>query len=366
MKDFNLKKYLKENNLLEENPQSPPFTEEEISILDSKIPSSLRGEIYGKLGDIYNTEDKKKELFNQTLNQYDDVVKDFSQLIPTTSLEKKLFTVKIGQGSRADNIGPGELFVVLSTKNTTFGSVGDINSSGVEIEIKKSTSRELNVTYTAGGIYKFFPILRSLNSLIDNIKDTLEDHKPQYKSLSPNSRLLFKYLAKGFDSLKIDPKKEFEGKPFVDSFKEYKPLFSLKREDFIDSELDTDFIDDVIKDIERKINNLQPEDFKEGFRDALSTYFGKGFDYILFYRGKEGNYTTSLFKTEDVMEGTDVDSSTIRNGYQIYIKLKQSLINEAKEEKYSSGEKLERGYGLTAKFITFIYKGLEKLLQTLK
>lgn len=361
MNNFDLKSYLSNNKLLLEST----FTPDELKILDSKISPSLREGIYETLDDIYNTEEKKEELFSQTIDKYNNVISDYANLVPSTPLEKKLFeaTTK-GQGSRADNIGPGELFVVLTTKNTVFGTVGDINSNGKEIEIKKSKGTELNITYTAGGVYKFFPILKSLNSLVDNLEDTLQEYRPEYKSLSPNSRLLYKYLVKGFNDLKIDPKKEFEGSDFIESFQEYKPLFSLKRNDFIEGKIDESFIDDVIRDIERKIEKLKPEDYMSGFQKALKEYFGKGFDYILFYKGSSGNYTASLIEMEGVEDNVDIERSTVRNGYQIYIRLKKEILAEA--ETYSSGEKLQRGYGLTSKFITFIYKGLNKLLSILK
>jgi len=176
--------------------------------------------------------------------------------------------------------------------------------------------------------------------------------------------LLYKYLAKGFNDLKVDPKNEFEGSDFVESFQEYKSLFSLKRSDFIENEVDENFINDVVKDIERKMEKLTPEEFQKGFQNALKTYFGKGFEYILFYKGSSGNYKSSLIEVSGVEENVDMQSSTIRNGYQIYIRLKKGILSEA--EKYSSGEKIQRGYGLTSKFITFIYKGLNKLLSILK
>ena len=146
----------------------------------------------------------------------------------------------------------------------------------------------------------------------------------------------------------------------IDSFKEFKPLFSLKRNDFIENDVDENFINELITDIERKLNKLSPELFKNSFKEALSTYFNKGFNYILFYKGKEGNYTPNLLPIKDVGESVDIESSTIRNGYQIYIKLKKDVIKE--EESYSPGEKIERGYGLTSKFMNFIYSGLNKIL----
>ena len=167
-----------------------------------------------------------------------------------------------------------------------------------------------------------------------------------------------------FNDLKVDPKKEFEGSDFVESFQEYKPLFSLKRNDFIEGKIDESFIDDVIRDIERKIEKLKPEDYMSGFQKALKEYFGKGFDYILFYKGSSGNYTASLIEMEGVEDNVDIERSTVRNGYQIYIRLKREILAEV--ETYSSGEKIQRGYGLTSKFITFIYKGLNKLLSILK
>ena len=361
MDKFDLKKYISEGIL---NEDETSFSPEQIKILDSKIQQNLRGEVYPKLDDIYNTDEKKDELFNQTLDKFSSVVADYSQMTPSTSLEKKLFEIKLGKGSRAENIGPGELFVVIATKDTRFGTVGDVNSNGEEIEIKKSTSRELNLTYTAGGIFKFFPSLQALNSLIDNLKDVLQDYLPQYKTLSPNSQLLYKFLAKGFNELKIDPKLNFDGQKLVDSFKEFKPLFSLKRNDFIENDVDENFINELITDIERKLNKLSPELFKNSFKEALSTYFNKGFNYILFYKGKEGNYTPNLLPIKDVGESVDIESSTIRNGYQIYIKLKKDVIKE--EESYSPGEKIERGYGLTSKFMNFIYSGLNKILLNLK
>tara|TARA_R110002153_G_scaffold144359_1_gene295532 strand:- start:64 stop:1137 length:1074 start_codon:yes stop_codon:yes gene_type:complete len=345
------------------------FSPEQIKILDSKVSSRLRDSIYSSLDDIYNTKEKKDELFNQTIDKVDSVISGYSELSPSTSLEKKLFLVKIGQGSRADNIGPGELFVVLATKNTTFGTVGDVNSNGEEIEIKRSASTELNITYSAGGIFKFFPILQDLNGLVSNVKDPLRKYLPEFKSLSPNSRLLFKYLAKGFNKLKIDPKQSFEGETFKDTFKEYKDLFSLKRNDFIENDIDKEFIDSITQEIERKIQLLDPELFKNGFKTALKTYFGKGFDYILFYK----NLQPFLLEVNGIEENVDVNSSTIRGGYQIYIKLKKSALtivakpeqlNEG--EKYSSGEKIERGYGITTKFMSFIHTGLNRLLSNLK
>jgi hypothetical protein len=349
------------------------FSPEQIKILDSKVSSRLRDSIYSSLDDIYNTKEKKDELFNQTIDKVDSVISGYSELSPSTSLEKKLFLVKIGQGSRADNIGPGELFVVLATKNTTFGTVGDVNSNGEEIEIKRSAGTELNITYSAGGIFKFFPILQDLNGLVSNVKDPLRKYLPEFKSLSPNSRLLFKYLAKGFNKLKIDPKQSFEGETFKDTFKEYKDLFSLKRNDFIENDIDKEFIDSITQEIERKIQLLDPELFKNGFKTALKTYFGKGFDYILFYRGKSGNYKSSLIEVAGVEDAVDTEKSTVRGGYQIYIRLKKSALtivvkpeqlNEG--EKYSSGEKIERGYGITTKFMSFIHTGLNRLLSNLK
>lgn len=336
------------------------FSPEQIKILDSKVSSRLRDSIYSSLDDIYNTEEKKDELFNQTIDRVDSVISGYSELSPSTNLEKKLFLVKIGQGSRADNIGPGELFVVLATKNTIFGTVGDINSNGEEIEIKRSTSTELNITYTAGGVFKFFPILQDLNGLISNVKDPLRKYLPEFKSLSPNSRLLFKFLAKGFNTLKVDPKLDFDSDDFKDTFKEYRPLFSIKRNDFIESNIDKEFIDSIIQEIERKIQLIDPELFKNGFKTALKTYFGKGFDYILFYK----NLKPFLLKVDGIEEDVNTDASTVRNGYQIYIRLKKEALKE--EEVYSSGEKLERGYGITTKFITFVYSGLKQLLSNLK
>jgi hypothetical protein len=350
------------------------FSPEQIKILDSKIHTSLQKDMYETLEDICNTEEKRKELFSEIINKYDSVINDYANLIPSTPLEKKLFEAKSkGQGSRADNIGPGELFVVLATKNTTFGTVGDVNSNGEEIEIKKSTSTELNITYSAGGIFKFFPILQDLNGLVSNVKDPLRKYLKEFKSLSPNSRLLFKYLAKGFNKLKIDPKQSFDGEPFKDTFKEYKDLFSLKRNDFIENDIDKEFIDSITQEIERKIQLLDPELFKNGFKTALKTYFGKGFDYILFYRGKSGNYKSSLIEVAGVEDAVDTEKSTVRGGYQIYIRLKKSALtivvkpeqlNEG--EKYSSGEKIERGYGMTTKFMSFIHTGLNRLLSNLK
>tara|TARA_R110000744_G_C19295886_1_gene555183 strand:- start:211 stop:1305 length:1095 start_codon:yes stop_codon:yes gene_type:complete len=359
---YTFKKYLTENTITED----VDFTTEEQDILDNKSTNlGDSSEFQGILKSILNTEIKKSEFFNEVLDQYNNVVSDYSKLYPKTKLEKQLFSIKLAKGSRADNIGPGEAFIVLATKNTYFSSGGgDVTSNGIDIEIKKSTGKEFAVTYTAGGVFKFFPQLSSLNSLVDNMRDTLQDYLPKFKSLSPNSRLLFRYLAKGFNSLKINPKLDFEGTTFVNSFKEYKNLFSLKRGDFIESEVDSSFIDDVKKDISRKISSINTEDFKQGFVTTANTYFGKGFEYILFYKGKDTNVKPYLFEAGDMEQVVDTNVSQVRNGYTIYLSIKKELLKEA-EEKYTSGEKLDRGYGLTVPFMRFIENGLKQLINSI-
>tara|TARA_R110002153_G_scaffold58827_1_gene161088 strand:+ start:68 stop:1171 length:1104 start_codon:yes stop_codon:yes gene_type:complete len=367
MDKFDLKKYISEGIL---NEDETSFSPEQIKILDSKISSRLRDSIYSSLDDIYNTNEKKEELFNQTIDRVDNVISGYSSLIPSTGLEKKLFLVKLGQGSRADNIGPGELFVVLATKDTTFGTVGDVNSSGEEIEIKRSTSTELNITYTAGGIFKFFPILQDLNGLVSGLRIIVRKYAPDSNLLSRNSRLLLLYLGKGFYQLKVDPKQGgFDGKPIEDAYEKYSSLFNLKKDDFIENDIDRDFINDITNKIEEYISLLNPELFKEGFKTALKTYFGKGFDYILFYKKLQ----PFLLKVDGIEEDVDVYSSTIRNGYQIYIRLKKSSLTIVanpeqldEAEKYSIGQKINMGYGLTAPLVTHIYDGLNKLLSILK
>ena len=52
--------------------------------------------------------------------------------------------------------------------------------------------------------------------------------------------------------------------------------------------------------------------------------------------------------------------SVIRNGYTIYFKVDTSLLKEV-ASKYSTIDKINRGYGLNYKFTQYVYSGLVKI-----
>ena len=335
------------------------FTDEQQRIIDLKMEGmSKSGELEKKLKRLISSPEDQNEFFNKIVDRYSNVISEYANIIPKTDLEESLFNISLGKGSGAGNIGPGEAFIVFSTSNTKFGTVGDINNNGVEIEIKRSAGKEIALTYTAGGIFKFFPIFQSLNSLVDNIMDTIGNFKSSFTKLSKPSKLLFLFLRDGVKDLKFEESDDFESKTFQQSFLKYKDLFSFTKSDFIESDVDKEFISEINRDISRKINKLLPSAFEEGMLNASKTYFGKGFDYILFYQND--NKKASLFTTDDVERILLPKESVIRNGYTIYFKVDTSLLKEA-ASKYSTIDKIDRGYGLNYKFIQYVYSGLIKI-----
>ena len=338
------------------------FTPKQLSILEAKLGKGI--DIFlPKITRIYNTPEKVKDLFTNTVNKFNSVVNDYKQIVPTTPDEIDLFDVSISGGSSKGNIGPGELFVVIATKNTTFSSGGgDVMSNNQDIEVKKSNNFEISTTYTAGPIMELFPTYLDLLTFVNRLTKRLSKYKREdYKKLSPLSRELFLFL-NSLRSLKIKIKSDKPKEEMLDEFKKYKNILSpgLNKKDLIQSEADEEFLEKIRGTLE-DAEDITADEFAEGWPRALKAYFdSKGFQHILLYSGKKGSYKSYLINpTQEIYKLINLDNSIIRAGFTPYIRFNLDQLKE--EETYTVTQKIKSGYGMDKKFFRFIESIIKKI-----
>lgn len=338
------------------------FTSKQLSILEAKLGNGI--DIFlPKIARIYNTPEKVKDLFSNTIDKFNSVVSDYKQMIPTTPDEKDLFDVSISGGSGKGNIGPGELFVVIATKNTTFSSGGgDVMSNGQDIEVKKSNNLQISTTYTAGPIMELFQTYEDLITFANVLTRRLSKYtKEDYKKLSPLSRELFGFL-NSIRSLKIKIKSSKPKEEMLDELKKYKNILSsgLNKKDLIQSEADEEFLE-KIRGTLVEAEDITADKFVEGWPRALKGYFeAKGFQHILLYSGSKGEYKSFLINpTQEGSKLINLDTSIIRGGFTPYINFNLDQLNEG--EKYTVTQKIKSGYGMDRKFFRFIESIIKKI-----
>ena len=338
------------------------LTPTQLSILEAKLGKVI-GIFLPKILRIYNTPEKIKDLFSNTVDKFNSVVSDYKQMIPTTPDEKDLFDVSISGGSGKGNIGPGELFVIITTKNTTFSSGGgDVMSNGQDIEVKKSNVSTIATTYTSGPILEIFPTYEDLIVFANTLTKRLSKYtREDFKKLSPLSRELFTFL-NSLTSLRIKIKSNKPMEEMLDELKKYKNILSsgLNKKDLIQSEADEEFLKQIRGTLEFA-EDITADKFVEGFPRALKGYFEvKGFQHILLYTGSKGKYKPFLINpTQTGAKLINLDTSIIRNGFTPYIYFNLDQLNEG--EKYTVTQKIRSGYGIDRKFFRFIESIIKKI-----